>query len=92
MGNVMSSLILSVIILAGIMFVLIYAGMVLVKREAITKETMIRAIISIVVFVVIYWGSGFVIGWREFNVYVQAIEFLAAVIGAGCYWIGSNKR
>ena len=92
MGNVMSSLILSVIILAGIMFVLIYAGMVLVKREAITKETMIRAIISIVVFVVIFWGSGFVIGWREFNVYVQAIEFLAAVIGAGCYWIGSNKR
>ena len=92
MGNVMSSLILSVIILAGIIFVLIYAGMVLVKREAITKETMIRAIISIVVFVVIYWGSGFVIGWREFNVYVQAIEFLAAVIGAGCYWIGSNKR
>ena len=92
MGNVMSSLILSVIILAGIMFVLIYAGMVLVKREAITKETMIRAIISIVVFVVIYWGSGFVIGWREFNVYVQAIEFLAAVIGAGCYWIGGNKR
>ena len=92
MGNMMSSLILSVIILAGIMFVLIYAGMVLVKREAITKETMIRAIISIVVFVVIYWGSGFVIGWREFNVYVQAIEFLAAVIGAGCYWIGSNKR
>ena len=92
MGNVMSSLILSVIILAGIMFVMIHAGMVLVKREAITKETMIRAIISIVVFVVIYWGSGFVIGWREFNVYVQAIEFLAAVIGAGCYWIGSNKR
>lgn len=92
MGNVMSSLILSVIIFAGIMFVLIFAGMVLVKREAITKETMIRAIISIVVFVVIYWGSGFVIGWREFNVYVQAIEFLAAVIGAGCYWIGSNKR
>ena len=92
MVNVMSSLIHSVIIFAGIMFVLIFAGMVLVKREAITKETMIRAIISIVVFVVIYWGSGFVIGWREFNVYVQAIEFLAAVIGAGCYWIGSNKR
>lgn len=92
MGSVMSDLILSIIIFAGTMFVLIFAGMVLVKREVITKETMIRIIISIVVFVVIYWGSGFVIGWREFNVYVQAIEFLAAVIGAGCYWIGSNKR
>mgnify|MGYP001110497097 CR=1 FL=1 len=92
MGSVMSDLILSIIIFAGTMFVLIFAGMVLVKREVIAKETMIRIIISIVVFVVIYWGSGFVIGWREFNVYVQAIEFLAAVIGAGCYWIGSNKR
>ena len=24
--------------------------------------------------------------------YLKAIEFLAAVIGAGCYWIGSNER
>ncbi len=92
MGSVMSDIILSVTIFAGTMFVLIFAGMVLVKREVIKKEVMIRIIISIAVFVVIYWGSGFVIGWREFNVYVQAIEFLAAVIGAGCYWIGSNKR
>lgn len=92
MGNVMSDLILSIIIFAGIMFVLVFVGMVLVKREIVTRETMMRAIISIVIFAVIYCGSGFVIGWREFNVYVQAIEFLAAVIGAGCYWVGSNKR
>lgn len=56
-----------------------------------TKEVMQRTILSVVVFAIIYWSSDFVIGWREFNVYVKAIEFLAAVIGAGCYWIGSKK-
>jgi len=51
-----------------------------------------RALISLAVFAVIFWGSGFVIGSPAYNVYVEAIKFLAAVIGGGCYWIGSNQR
>ncbi len=49
-------------------------------------------ILSVIMFAVIYWGSDYVIGWNEYNVYIKAIEFLAAVIGAGSYWIGSNKQ
>lgn len=92
MGSVWSGIISSVIVFVGIMLALVFAGMVLVKREVVTKETMIRVIISVAVFVVIFRGSDSVIGWRAFDVYVKAIEFLAAVIGAGCYWIGSNQR
>lgn len=91
MGNVLTDLILSIIIFVVILSALVWAGVLLVRNKKITKEVMQRAILSIVVFAIIYWGSGFVIGWREFNVYIKAIEFLAAVIGAGCYWIGSKK-
>ena len=49
-------------------------------------------ILSVIMFAVIYWGSDYVIGWNEYNVYIKAIEFLPAVIGAGSYWIGSNKQ
>ena len=92
MSNAFSNLILSAVLFAGIMALLIAGGLALVKRGAVRKEAMARAVISIAVFAAIYWGSGFVIGWREFNLYVNALEFLAAVIGAGCYWIGSNQR
>ena len=56
------------------------------------KNTIKRAIISVVIFAVIYILSGLVIGWHGYDMYLKAIEFLAAVIGAGCYWIGSNER
>lgn len=55
------------------------------------KSKIKRAIISIVVFAVIYLLSGPIIGWPNYDIYLKAIEFLAAVIGAGCYWIGSNN-
>ena len=51
-----------------------------------------RMIISIVVLVAIYFISDFVIGWSGYDMYLEAIKFLTAVIGAGCYWIGSNER
>ncbi len=51
-----------------------------------------RALISLVVFAVIFWGFSLVIASPTYNVYVEAIKFLTAVIGAGCYWIGSNPR
>ena len=56
------------------------------------KNTVKRAIISIAIFAVIYLLAGPVIGWTDYDVYLRAIEFLAAVTGAGCYWIGSNQR
>ena len=49
-----------------------------------------RAIISLVIFVFVYITSDFMIGVPSYNAYVKSIEFLAAVIAAGCYWIGSR--
>ena len=56
------------------------------------KNKIKRAVISVVVFAVIYILSGFTIGWHSYDIYLKAIEFLAAIIGAGCYWIGSNEQ
>ena len=56
------------------------------------KNKIKRAVISVVVFAVIYILSGFIIGWHSYDMYLKAIEFLAAIIGAGCYWIGSNEQ
>ena len=56
------------------------------------KETAIRAIISLVLFVGIYFLSGPIIGWTHYDMYLKGIEFLAAVIGAGSYWIGSKEH
>jgi hypothetical protein len=55
-------------------------------------DTAKRAMITVIVFLIIYFLSGPIIGWTDYDVYLKVIEFLAAVIGAGCYWIGSNKR
>ena len=49
-----------------------------------------RGVISIVIFFVIYFLSKYIIGW--YDMYIKAIEFLSAIIGAGCYWIGSNEK
>lgn len=56
------------------------------------KDTIKRALISVAVFLVIYFLSGPIIGWTNYDMYLKGIEFLAAVIGAGCYWIGSNEK
>ena len=50
-----------------------------------------RAIISVIVFVVIYFLSAFLIRWHNYDMYLEALKVLIAVIGAGCYWIGSNE-
>lgn len=51
-----------------------------------------RALIAVIVFVSIYFISGFLIRGPNYDMYLEAIKVLTAVIGAGCYWIGSNKR
>ena len=50
-----------------------------------------RAIISVIVFVVIYFLAGFIIRWSNYDMYLEALKVLTAVIGAGCYWIGRNE-
>ena len=50
-----------------------------------------RAIISVIVFVVIYFLAGFIIRWSYYDMYLEALKVLTAVIGAGCYWVGSNE-
>lgn len=51
-----------------------------------------RALLSIVIFFIVFFLSPYIIGWTAYDVYVRAIEFLAAILAAGCYWIGSSKR
>lgn len=55
-------------------------------------NTIKRAVIAIVVAVVVYLLSGPIIGYTQYDMYLKAIEFLAAIIAGGCYWIGSNER
>ena len=50
-----------------------------------------RAIISVIVFVVIYFLTGVIIRWSNYDMYLEALKVLTAVIGAGCYWVGSNE-
>lgn len=88
----LSGVISVIVLFAAIAAVLFLGGTLLVAKGEMPKENLKRVIVSIAVFAVIYLGSGFVINWQVYDVYVQAIEFLAAVVGAGCYWIGSNPR
>jgi len=55
-----------------------------------SARTFLRAVISIAVFVIIYYGASFVTGWDVYDSSLETIKYLAAVIGAGCYWIGSQ--
>lgn len=92
MSSIFSAVIFSFVVFAAVASVVFVTGILLVNKGIITKEELKRAIISLVVFAVIYLGSEFVIGNSVYDVYVKAIEYLAAVVGAGCYWIGSNRR
>lgn len=92
MSSIFSAVIFSCVVFAAVASVVFVTGILLVNKGIITKEELKRAIISLVVFAVIYLGSEFVIGNSVYDVYVKAIEYLAAVVGAGCYWIGSNRR
>ncbi|MCI8526740.1 MAG: hypothetical protein HFF17_12670 [Oscillospiraceae bacterium] len=55
------------------------------------SSTVKRALISAAVAAVIYLLGPVVIRYtRSYNIYVEAILLLAAVIGGGCCWIGSR--
>lgn len=51
-----------------------------------------RAMITIAVFVVIYVVTPILIGYKGYDMYLDAFRVLGAIIGAGCYWIGSNEH
>ena len=52
----------------------------------------VRGLICVAVFAVIFWGSQILVVSPAYDVYVRALELLAAVISAGCYWIGSRRE
>lgn len=56
------------------------------------KNEMKRIVITLILFVVLFWGSPYLLGSDVYDITVRAIELLAAVLAAGCYWIGSNKQ
>jgi len=51
-----------------------------------------RAIVSVILLFVVYFISDLIIGSPAYDAGVKSTQFLAAVIAAGCYWIGSNKK
>ena len=56
------------------------------------SQTFKRAIISVAIAAAVYLLSEPIIGYTNYDMYLRAIEFLAAVIAGGCYWIGSSGR
>ena len=56
------------------------------------KELIMRIVITIVVFFVVYFIFPLLLQYTGYDVYVQAIRILAAVVGAGLYWVGSNQK
>ncbi len=65
-------------------------------RAGITENTetghmFSRCLSIIAVFVAIYYGADFFLGYSSYDVYVESMKYLAAVIGTGCYWLGSRK-
>ena len=56
------------------------------------SQTIKRAITSVAIAAAVYLLSGPIIGYSNYDMYLRAIEFLAAVIAGGCYWIGSSGR
>ncbi len=53
-------------------------------------ETIKRTVISVVICLVVYIGSGIITGVQVNDALVETLEFMSGVIAAGCYWIGSK--
>ena len=62
------------------------------ERRNRMKELAMRIVISIVVFFALYFFLPLLLQYKNYDVYAQAICILAAVVGAGLYWVGSNSR
>ena len=51
------------------------------------KDIKIRAIVSILITVIIWLIGYFMVGTTDDSI---ALAYVAAVIGGGCFWIGSR--
>ncbi|MCD7908516.1 MAG: hypothetical protein LUH04_12720 [Clostridium sp.] len=56
------------------------------------KEEIGRIVIALVIFAVVFWGSPYIMGSGVYDINARATELLAAVLVAGCYWIGTNRH
>ena len=54
------------------------------------NQTLKRAVISAVIFAVVYLGAGLVTQMPDYDGLVKTLEFMSGIIAAGCYWIGSK--
>lgn len=51
-----------------------------------------RAVMSVIIFIIIYFVSDMIIGAPAYDASLKSNQVLTAVVAAGCYWIGSNKK
>lgn len=51
-----------------------------------------RGVISVIIFIMIYFISDMIIGAPAYDASVKSNQVLTAIVAAGCYWIGSNKK
>ena len=59
-------------------------------RERMMNQTLKRAVISAVIFAVVYLGAGLVTRMPAYDGLIKTLEFMSGIIAAGCYWIGSK--
>lgn len=50
-----------------------------------------RIIITVALFVTIFWGSPYLLGSPTYDATVRAVGLLSAVLASGCYYIGSRE-
>ena len=62
----------------------------IIWRERMMNQTLKRAVISAVIFAVVYLGAGLVTQMPAYDGLVKTLEFMSGIIAAGCYWIGSK--
>ena len=91
MGSIVTTGLMGVVLVLILILFLNALGNILVEKELVTRDASRRGIISIVLFAVIFYCADFVLQMPPYDINIEAIKFFSAVIGAGCYWIGSRR-
>lgn len=91
MGSIVTDDIIRTALFLVLILLLASLGSILVKKGLIAQDALRRGIISIVLFAVIFYGADFVLQTPLYDINIEAVKFLSAVVGAGCYWIGSRR-
>ena len=90
MGSIVTTGVMGVVLFLILILFLAALGNILVKKELVTRDASRRGIISIILFALIFYGADFVLQMPLYDINIEAVKFLSAIIGAGCYWIGSR--